>query len=406
MLFTWWQVRQFFARIYALALLCLALGSGAAWAQETPSGAAFIPAESSVTTRLFGDVDVVLAFSGPVPYRVAMSAGAPRLVLDFKGAHWGSGLSGFDLSSRAVMGARTGVAESDWARFVLAFKHPMRIARSQMHVSDEGAVLEMRLTQGTPQSVTAFEGALLPAPKAVTEAALTRPIIAIDAGHGGIDPGAIEDGVQEKNVVLTFARELARAINATQRADAVLVRDSDTFLGLSERVDRARAAGATAFLSIHADKIDDPDAHGATVYTLSKGTADGLSQRLAAQQNRALMIQGADLTGSGDDVTGALIDMALRDSLPRSERLAQHLTEAIANVYGERRRRDHLSAGFQVLTAPDFPSALIELGFMSHEGDRARFQSDQWRGEMAQAIAAAVLGWVEEDRADTARRLR
>ena len=217
-------------------------------------------------------------------------------------------------------------------------------------------------------------------------------IVAIDPGHGGVDPGAISPhGLYEKDVVLTTARELARQLDATGRFRTVLTRHGDVFVPLRERVAHARTEHAELFVSIHADALprDEGDAQGATIYTLSDKASDTEAERLADAENRADAIGGVNLTEEPTDVADILIDLAQRETRTFSNQFARLLMGEMKNTV---RMHKHplKSAGFRVLKAPDVPSVLVELGYVSNKGDLDHLVSEKWRsktvGSMAQAI--------------------
>jgi N-acetylmuramoyl-L-alanine amidase len=194
-------------------------------------------------------------------------------------------------------------------------------------------------------------------------------------------------------------------LEADPRFDVVLTRDGDEFVPLEARVSLARAAGADVFLSLHADALAEGRAQGATVYTMSEAATDEISQKLAERHNRADLLAGVDLSRQDDAVAGVLMDLARTETQPRSDRLADTLVAGIAEATGSLHKRPRLSAGFSVLKAPDIPSVLVELGFLSSARDRERLLDPAWRARMAQGIRAALAVWGREDAAE-ARLLR
>ncbi|MGQ4272811.1 N-acetylmuramoyl-L-alanine amidase [Terrihabitans sp. B22-R8] len=218
-----------------------------------------------------------------------------------------------------------------------------------------------------------------------------KPLIAIDPGHGGIDPGArSRTGEHEKDVVLAFARTLKQRLLATGRYRVLMTRDTDTFIALGQRVRMARDNQANLFLSIHADSISDTaGVRGATIYTLSERASDREAERLAEKENKADLIAGVDLTEEPDEVAGILIDLAHRETKVFSSRFAKTLHGSIDGAM--RLNNNPLrSAGFTVLRAPDVPSALLELGYMSSKDDIKLLTSQSWRERASQAVVRAV----------------
>ena len=222
-------------------------------------------------------------------------------------------------------------------------------------------------------------------------------MIVIDPGHGGVDPGAVREGMAEKDLMLTFARELADKLARSGEADVYLTRNEDVFVSLPARVGMAHRAKADLFLSLHADAIANGQAHGATVYTLSDEASDAATAQLAAQHNRADIIAGVDLTGADDQVAEILIELARQETGPRNDALAVSLIEYIeasgAPLSKTRQRR----AGFSVLKSADIPSVLVEVGFMSSSRDLANLRDPVWRANMVQAMRDAILTWRADD---------
>lgn len=218
----------------------------------------------------------------------------------------------------------------------------------------------------------------------------SRPVVVIDAGHGGIDPGAIgRKGEYEKTVVLAIAQALKKDLLADGRYKVVMTRDSDVFIPLAERVKIARKAGASLFLSIHADTISDSSVHGAGVYTLSASASDAQAAALAAKENSADEIAGISLRDTPDEISSILIDFAQHHTQERSARLAALLVPRMGTAI-DMRQRSHRSAGFRVLKAPDVPSALVEVGYLSNSADEAVLLSSKGRARIARALSRAI----------------
>jgi N-acetylmuramoyl-L-alanine amidase len=232
------------------------------------------------------------------------------------------------------------------------------------------------------------------APVAATpdEKADPRPLVVLDPGHGGIDNGTrASSGELEKSIVLEFSLMLREQIEKTGKYRVVMTRSDDTFIPLAERVNLARARQAWLFISIHADALarGDGDAQGATIYTLSETASDASSARLADDENRADAIAGLDLSAEPDDVADILVDLARRETKGFSVQFARGLVTEMRNA--TRMHKDPLrSAGFRVLKAPDVPSVLVELGYVSNRGDLKSLTSEAWRSRTAASIAKAI----------------
>ena len=238
--------------------------------------------------------------------------------------------------------------------------------------------------------------ALSPMPTVPVPAAPPRrqpvavPVIAIDAGHGGFDPGAIGiGGMFEKDVTLAIALDLAQALDDTGRYRVVLTRATDVFLPLRDRVQIARDEQADVFLSLHADTNPDPRLHGVTVYTLSDQASDREAALMAARENRVDALAGVEMNPEDDIMATILIDLAQRATRRDSDALAEFLVEHLGDV-AHLLNNTHRQAGFAVLTAPDVPSVLVELGHLSNVADERRLQSADHRARLVAAVAEAV----------------
>jgi N-acetylmuramoyl-L-alanine amidase len=218
-------------------------------------------------------------------------------------------------------------------------------------------------------------------------------VVAIDAGHGGIDPGASAEGLTEKWIVLNFARRLASHIDQIPDFRAFLIRDDDSFLTLSKRIRRAREGGANLIVSIHADTTFEGRAEGAHVYTLSREGTDEAAVELAERENRADVIGGIELAGEPDDLATLLVDLAQRGTGAEAEKLALSVLRSMAGSVILLPTQPHRKANFRVLKAPEIPSILVELGYLSNPHDRARMASDQWNERMAAALATGIQRW-------------
>ncbi len=217
-----------------------------------------------------------------------------------------------------------------------------------------------------------------------------RKVIVLDPGHGGIDPGAISPrGVKEKDVVMAFATILRNALMATGKYDVVLTRNNDHFISLKQRVDVARQEKADLFIAIHADTVKGQDARGATIYTLSDKASDAEAEELAKKENRSDIIGGLDLQEENQEITDILIDLAQRESKNHAmffSKKAVAQLKPLTLMTGKPLR----SAGFMVLKAPDVPSVLLELGYLSSKSDEKLLTSDAWHGRIAKGFVTAI----------------
>ena len=309
-----------------------------------------------------------------------------------------------------VTGFRYGLFAPGKSRIVLDLSGPFLIDRSfvlgardnqparlvvDLVPTDEKTFLATLKEQRTKAAQTAT----VERAQAVAASDVAKPVVVLDPGHGGIDPGAKSaNGIQEKDVVLAFARRLRKKLEASGRYKVFMTRDDDTFLPLKERVKFAQTKSAGLFVSLHADyfpaEIDD--ARGATVFTLSEEASDEEARALATKENFSDAIAGVELPEDSDEVvTNILIDLAQRETNNRSVVMARSIVGELA-AKGRLHRKQLRSAGFRVLKAPDVPSVLLELGFLSNEEDEKQLTSDTWRDRMAGAISAAVDNYFKQ----------
>jgi N-acetylmuramoyl-L-alanine amidase len=218
-----------------------------------------------------------------------------------------------------------------------------------------------------------------------------KPIVVIDPGHGGVDPGATSlSGAYEKNIVLALAHDLKEALEHDGKVTVVLTRDRDIFIPLRERVAIARSANADLFLSLHADIVTDPDIHGLSVYTLSQHASDAETQALADKENKADIVAGIDLSNESPEVTNILIDLVQRESMNLSAGFAHRLISEVAKDTHQLLQNTHRFAGFAVLKAPDIPSVLVESGYLSNDRDEQMLRRPEYRAKLAAALARAI----------------
>lgn len=359
------------------------------------------------------EVVLDLALTQAVPYRVFVLDDPARVVLDFREVNWAALGPELDASSH-VTGLAMGRGDAGWSRMVLTLDRPMEIAQAGMQTDDTDGTAQVQLRL-SPVSQAAFSelaahtppGVRLP-PVPVADSALPvrvegGPImIALDPGHGGVDPGAQRRGQDEADLMLIFAIELREVLLRSGLFDVVLTREGDWFVSLPERVTIARSAGARAFLSLHADALEAGRARGATVYTLSETASDAASEALAEAHDRADLLAGVDLAGSDDEVAGVLLDLARLETAPRSAALADHIVAGLDRAGANLHRHPRLEAGFSVLKAADIPSVLVELGFISDPEDLANLLDAEWRARVQEAIRDALVAWAAEDQAQNA----
>jgi len=218
-----------------------------------------------------------------------------------------------------------------------------------------------------------------------------KPIVVIDPGHGGVDPGATSlTGAYEKNIVLALAREVKAQLDKDNKVKCLLTRDRDVFIPLRERVAIGRAANADLFMSLHADTVADPDIRGLSVYTLSQNSSDAEAQALADKENKADIVAGIDLSNESPEVTNILIDLVQRESMNLSAVVANHIIQEVQRETRQLLQNTHRFAGFAVLKAPDVPSVLVETGYLSNQMDEQMLRRPEYRAKLATALARAI----------------
>ncbi|WP_299864615.1 N-acetylmuramoyl-L-alanine amidase [uncultured Roseobacter sp.] len=388
-------------------LVTLCAGPGAA--QELSAIARVDPDKSRIETGWFGRSEVTLHLSQGVPFRVFTLDEPPRLVIDFREVDW-SGVRATDLlpEGSALTDVRFGNFQPGWSRLVAGMTEPLVPDEIGMTVNEGSgqAVLRVGLTPASDTEFAARAGApknaLWPEPAAqpvVAPLIDDRFVVALDPGHGGVDPGAERENINEKELMLQIAQELREALLRAADVDVVLTREEDVFVSLEGRVAIAHRAGADLFLSLHADALSQGGAQGATVYVLSDEASDTATAHLAARHNRADIIAGTDLTGSDDQVASVLLDLARQETEPRSKALAQALVDGMTEAGGPMNRRPLRRAGFSVLKSADIPSVLVEVGFLSSKRDLDNLRDPVWRAGIVGGMVQSILTWRDADAA-------
>lgn len=339
---------------------------------------------------------VQFMMDGPAEFHAFTLSAPLRLVLDLQAVDWRVPTAQLERvadRSRLVRGVRRGNFRSGAMRIVFDLDRPISVTSAALHPRGSNTALVLAWQTAATFQSQQFGGLRkvpIPPPRPSRRQALPAPVIVLDPGHGGIDPGAIgRRRTLEKTLTLTVARQLQKALRATGRYKVHLTRNDDRFLALRERTRIARRHGADLFLSLHADSAPRSDARGLSVYTLSNESSDAEAAALAARENKADVIGGLDLSDEGADVVSILIDLAQRETRNQSMRLANQLVQAMV-LRVPVLDRPHRQAGFAVLKAPDIPAALIELGFLSHPEEERLLLSADHRAAIIDGIVAAV----------------
>ncbi|WP_247887139.1 N-acetylmuramoyl-L-alanine amidase [Azospirillum sp. SYSU D00513] len=419
-------------------------GPSAARAQATAALPLAAPKPSVLGARLGIHPDktrFVLELSESVPFTVAVLSDPYRVVVDLPDMAWpgsapvygGKGLIKRYAFNASELGGRRLVLETDGpVRVREAFLLPPKEGYGPRFVLDveRGSRSDVRPAPASPASPATLPSANLPAPKPAvpsapravpapletetasrvdvtpvaamtvpvppvsplrTQRSAGKPLIVIDPGHGGADPGAVGvGGVFEKEITLAMARELKRQLEATGRYRALLTRDKDVFVRLRDRVTVAREADADLFVSLHADSIGSTNVRGLSIYTLSDKASDREAEMLAAKENRADAIAGLNLVAENDQVVSILIDLAQRDTMNQSKRFASMALQSLKKAVTLLPTNPHRQAGFAVLTAPDVPSVLVEMGYLSSSKDTDLLTSPDYRRRMGAALIKGV----------------
>jgi len=253
----------------------------------------------------------------------------------------------------------------------------------------------VKVSSGTREQAAASSFRLAPRKPALRPEKAKR-VVVIDPGHGGPDPGTIGlSGSYEKHITLAMARTLRDKLEATGRYKVVLTRDRDIFIRLRDRIQIARDSGGELFISLHADSIKNRRIRGPSVYTLSEKASDKEAAALAEKENKADVIAGVDLTHESPEIANILIDLAQRESTNQSVRFATTLLPQLKKQT-KLLRNSHRFAGFAVLKAPDIPSVLVEMGFLSNREDERALRSQAYRNKLAIAVTRAVDGYFSQ----------
>lgn len=382
---------------------------------ETRNSVAALPVASSARVVQSGDM-TRLAFdiTSHVDARAFVMAGPDRVIVDLPevlfdadpstgqrgglrrgskpGAHEGA-------PGGLIASYRFGKLGQGRSRIVVDLSKPARILRAESVVSEEGRL--RLLIDLAPSDRAAFAAAAAeamgrasapepgqPAPAPPVDRA--RPVVVIDPGHGGIDAGAQVAGrPPEKEIVFAFARALEAALKESGRYSVVLTRNEDVFVPLGQRVQIAREANAQLFLSIHADTLNEGGVSGATVYTVSDKASDAHAARLAEKENFSDQAAGFDSAEEASGVSDILFDLTRRETRAFSHVFARTLVSVWKDA-ARLNKNPIRSAGFKVLKAPDVPSALLELGYLSSQKDSALLANPEWRARTAKAVARSI----------------
>ncbi len=330
---------------------------------------------------------LVFDLGGPVEHKVFPLSNPDRLVIDIANAQLKNGLPDLSLENTPIKSIRSGVHNKQDLRIVLDLKEALKPRsfplQSNEQYGDRLVVDLYDVEVRTEKTV-----------KTITEDGNRDIIVAIDAGHGGEDPGALgPKRIQEKRVVLEISRKLARLIDATPGYRATLIRSGDYYIPLRKRTDIARERRADMFISIHADAFNHPSANGASVYALSRrGATSETARYLAGRENRADLIGGAGSVSLGDKdkmLASVLLDLSMTATLSSSLDVGSEVLKQVGGVTRLHKKQVE-QAGFMVLKSPDIPSILVETGFISNPTEAKKLANSGYQQKMAKAIFKGV----------------
>ncbi len=351
---------------------------------------------SGTRTRVVVDLD------RSVPYEASVQADPSKLAIALDGVQWSVPPGAESAMRGLVRGHAVESAAPGRAQLTVDMARPVRIvgaillppSQDSMSyrlvvdvVADPNAKAAPVVSQIEPNMVPA--PVPLPPDKPQPEQH-PLPVVVLDPGHGGVDPGATAvNGDYEKDLVLEMAKELRTLIERSGKYRVVLTRDSDQFIRLRDRIAVARELGGNIFISIHADSLRLADQRGASIYTLSEKASDAEAARFAAQENKADILTGTDLSQHDAVVATILIDLAQRDTNNKSIVFADIMSEELTAVTSMLRRHRRF-AGFAVLKSPDIPSVLLELGYLSNPDDARNLAQPNYRAKLGQAIVRSL----------------
>ena len=318
--------------------------------------------------------------------------GPNRVVIDLKDVRKSAALVSELNETEILKGIRSSVRESDDLRIVLDLKNKVR-PRSFMLQPDQQngyrLVVDMHATALSPTPIKTSQQQ--------RQQKKEQVVIAIDPGHGGRDPGAVgRKGTKEKDVTLALGKKLAKAINNTPGFKAVLTRNSDQYIVLRKRVEKARQHQADLFVSLHADAYKSPRVEGASVYALSlNGASSEAARWIAEKENASDLIGGISLDDKDDLIASVLLDLSQTATIQDSLELGSDILKNLGKV-GKLNKEKVQQAGFAVLKAPDMPSILIETAFISNPNEERRLKSSKHQQKIANAIFSGIKNHVQD----------
>ncbi|HEX5056349.1 MAG TPA: N-acetylmuramoyl-L-alanine amidase [Gammaproteobacteria bacterium] len=342
--------------------------------------------------RTGGSTRLVFDLNAPVEHSVFTLSKPERVVIDIQNVGLGIELPARPDGIPPIEGIRNAPRDKDGLRVVLDLSEPVRPKSFLLPPEDAaGYRLVIDLVGNGDDNNDAIQSPPMVAKRLPEVGPLRDLVIAVDAGHGGKDPGAIgKRGTREKQVVLAIARELARQINRERGMKAVLIRDGDYYIGLRERITKARLQKADLFISIHADAHKNTEARGSSIYALSlRGASSEAAALLADRENASELIGGVSLDDKDDLVASVLIDLSQTATIQSSLDVGDEILKDLKR-HGKLHRESVQQAGFMVLKSPAIPSVLVETAFISNPEEERKLSNRQYQDKLAQTILSGI----------------
>ena len=367
---------------------------------------------NNVGLAKFGDIyKITFESDKKLTYKIFTLKNPDRLVIDFEKADFNAKVDIYEKSA-LFDSFRNAKRNQNDVRAVFVLKKPIKVSKStilQPSSDNKNYRLIIELSIGDVKEENNKKYSLSPLsseiadnilkePKAVSKKKVAKQsyskkkIIVIDAGHGGKDPGAIGRyaKTKEKKVTLSFAKEIKRYLDKTGKFKVYLTRDKDYFITLGGRVKKSQKLKADLFISVHADSAENRKARGLSIYTLSETSSDKEAAKLARRENKSDIIGGANFSGATGDILKTLISLSQRSTMNSSAHFAEFAIKEMSKNKIQVKHNSHRFAGFRVLTAPDVPSVLIELGYLSNKYDEKKLNSSYYRKKFSKVLAKIV----------------
>ena len=384
-------------RIFAIGLVCL---------MALPAPAAAVDVKNIRIWPAPDHTRVVLDIDRPVEYALFVLRDPDRVVVDLRDARLARRVPGARPGDRLLARIRAAQRKRAERQAGDGTRNDLRVVLDmKQRVRPKSFLLKPNRKYGHRLVIDVYpaggEATETTPPKRVAGGApegRRKVVVAVDAGHGGEDPGAItRSGIREKNVVLAIARAVKRRIDRTPGMKAVLIRDGDYYVGLRRRTEIARRRGADLFVSIHADSFRDPRVSGSSVYVLSRrGASSEAARWLAQQENASDFVGGVSIDDKDDLLASVLVDLQQTATLSASAEVGGQVLGSLGRI-GRRHKRRIEQAGFLVLKSPDIPSILIETGFLTNPTDAKRLSNSKHQEQVARAILDGILRYFDRN---------